>query len=293
MKHRISVAFLWHMHQPPYEEPHSGLFLLPWTYLHGTKDYFDMGEVASRHPKMRLVVNFTPSLLEGLQRYAEGGPVPDQTLLVMCKDPARLTPSDREFLLRTCFGVNHATMMSRFPRYGRLFDQLHAGPGAGPTGDRFSPQDFLDLVVLYLLVWCGPTLQKDPRVAAIAAKGQDFTAQDREDLLAIGREFLGRIVPLYRDLAASGQVELSTTPHNHPILPLLCSTQAAVEANPATRLPWARVQAPEEAERQIDQGLARFQQAFGHPARGMWPAEGAVSESAVRLIGSRDRKSVV
>ena len=114
MKRRINVAFLWHMHQPPYEEPRSGLFLLPWTYLHGTKDYYDMGEVAGRHPKMRMNVNFTPSLLEGLARYAEGGPVPDLTLQAMTKDPALLTSADREFLLRTCFGVNQSTMITRF-----------------------------------------------------------------------------------------------------------------------------------------------------------------------------------
>lgn len=287
MKRRISVAFLWHMHQPPYEEPRSGLFLLPWTYLHGTKDYYDMGEVARRHPKMRMVVNFTPSLLEGLARYAEDGPIPDQTLLVMSKDPARLTPSDREFLLRTCFGVNHSTMLCRFPRYGQLFDQLHASPAAGPVADRFSPQDFLDLEVLYLLVWCGPTLQADPRVQEIAARGRDYAAADRETLLAIGREFLGRIVPLYRELWDSGQVELSTTPFNHPILPLLCTTHAALEANPSTRLPWARVEAPEEAERQVDEGIQYFAGQFGRPPAGMWPAEGAVSEPAVRILGSR------
>lgn len=300
MKRRIQVAFLWHMHQPPYAEPRSGLFLLPWTYLHGTKDYYDMGEVAGRHPTMRMVVNFTPSLLEGLARYAEGGPVPDQALLAMTRDPAGLSPVDREFLLRTCFGVNHATMITRFPRYAELFDMLHASPladpvvdrpestaGSGGVIDRFTTRDFLDLTVLYLLVWCGPTLQEDPRVQAIAAKGRDFAASDRDVLLAVGREFLGRIVPLYRDLWASGQVELSTSPFNHPILPLLCATHAAVEANPSTRLPWARVEAPEEAERQVDEGLGYFERTFGRRPAGVWPAEGAVSERAVRIIGSR------
>ncbi len=287
MKRRINVAFLWHMHQPPYEEPRSGLFLLPWTYLHGTKDYYDMGEVAGRHPKMRMNVNFTPSLLEGLARYAEGGPVPDLTLQAMTKDPALLTSADREFLLRTCFGVNQSTMITRFPRYGELFDLMHGTPIEGPAIDRFTPRDFLDLTVLYLLVWCGPTLQQDPRIQEIAARGSDFTAADRGTLLAVGREFLGRIVPLYRDLWASGQIEMSTTPFNHPILPLLCTTHAAVEADPSTRLPWARVEAPEEAERQVDEGLTYFERTFGRRPAGMWPAEGAVSEPAVRILGSR------
>jgi alpha-amylase/alpha-mannosidase (GH57 family) len=290
MKRRMQVAFLWHMHQPPYEDPRSGLFLLPWTYLHGTKDYADMGEVARRNPRMRMVVNFTPSLLEGLARYAEPGEVPDQTLRVMQKDPARLSPADREYLLRTCFGVNHATMITRFPRYGQLFDLLHAGAAAGPIRDRFGPADFLDLVVLYLLVWCGPMLSQDPVVSEVAAKGRDFTEADRDALLDAGRHFLGRIVPMYRTLWDSGQVELSTTPFNHPILPLLCTTAAATEANPGTRLPWARVEAPEEAERQVDEGLDFFRRTFGRAPEGMWPAEGAVSERAVQILGSRGVK---
>ncbi len=275
------------MHQPPYEEPRSGLFLLPWTYLHGTKDYYDMGSVAQRNPQMRTVVNFTPSLLEGLSRYAEPGLIPDQTLQVMLKDPDQLTKADSEFLLRTCFGINRETMLTRFPRYVELFNNLHASAASGNASSGFSTRDFRDLVVLFLLVWCGPTLQQNPEVQAIAEKGQDFSADDRDRLLSIGREFLGKIVPLYRDLWNSGQMELSTSPFNHPILPLLCSTHAATEANPTTRLPWARVEAAEEAERQVDQGLRYFEQTFGRRPAGMWPAEGAVSEASVRMLGSR------
>ena len=90
-----------------------------------------------------------------------------------------------------------------------------------------------------------------------------------------------------RVVTCTGQVELSTTPFNHPILPLLISNSCAIEANPNTRLPYVRMDAPGEAEKQVDEGLAKFHATFGFPAAGMWPAEGAVSEAAVRLLASR------
>ncbi len=286
MGRKISVALLWHMHQPPYLEPRSRVFLLPWTYLHGTKDYYDMGEVIRRHPDMRANVNFTPSLLEQLDQYARNE-VPDQTLLLMSKEPGSLTPADRAYLLRTCLSIPQ-TMLGRFPRYAELAQIYRAHQEHGvDTTEHLEPHDFLDLIVLFLLAWCGPTLSLDPEVVALIAKGRDFSTDDRDRLMAVGREFIGRIVPLWRELAESGQVELSTTPFNHPILPLLIDNGVAVEANPATMLPDVRFEAPLEAERQVDLGLSYFQKTFGFRPRGMWPAEGAVSEAAIAMLGSR------
>ena len=45
-------------------------------------------------------------------------------------------------------------------------------------------------------------------------------------------EILGRIIPLHRELAARGQVELSTTPFYHPILPLLLDKTPTAEVVP-------------------------------------------------------------
>jgi alpha-amylase/alpha-mannosidase (GH57 family) len=286
MGRKISVAFLWHMHQPPYLEPRGRVFLLPWAYLHGTKDYYDMGAAIRRHPGMRANVNFTPSLLEQLDQYARDE-VPDQTLRLMAKPPDTLTRSDRAYLLRTCMGIPQ-TMIGRFPRYVELFEIHRAAQEQGPDdGERFDPCDCLDLIVLFLLAWCGPTLSQDPEVQALVAKGRNFSTDDRDRLMAIGREFVGRIVPLWRELAASGQVELSTTPFNHPILPLLIDNGVAVQANPGITLPDVRFEAPYEAARQVDLGLSHFERTFGFRPGGMWPAEGAVSEAAVALLGSR------
>jgi len=287
MKRRLQVVFLWHMHQPSYEDPRSGLQMLPWTWLHGVKDYAEMAEVQRRVPEMRTVVNFTPSLLESLGRYLSEDPVPDRTLRLVLRDPDALSTADRQFLLRTCFAVHQEVWFQRFPRYRELHELRNGSPTLGPVLHRFGTQEMIDLEVLFLLSWCGPTLQQDPRVTAIARKQRGFAPEDRETLVQVGQEMIRRIVPAWKDLWDTGQAELSTTPFHHPILPLLFSTQAAVEARPETELPLARFQAPEEAARQLDEGLRYFAEVFGRPARGLWPAEGAVSQQAVDLIASR------
>jgi len=42
---KIYLCFLWHMHQPQYRDPEAGRYVLPWTRLHATKDYFGMVKV--------------------------------------------------------------------------------------------------------------------------------------------------------------------------------------------------------------------------------------------------------
>ncbi len=287
MKRRLQVVFLWHMHQPSYEDPRSGLQMLPWTWLHGVKDYLEMGEIQRQVPEMRTVTNFTPSLLEALQRYLSEDPLPDRTLRLMLRDPDVLSDADRQFLIRTCFAVNQEVWFQRLPRYRELHELRNGSPTLGPVLHRFGAQEMVDLEVLFLLSWCGPTLQEDPRVAAIAARQRGFRQEDLETLVAVGQEQIRRIVPAWKELRDMGRVELSTTPFHHPILPLLFSTQAALEARPETELPSARFQAPEEAARQLDEGLRYFTEVFGQRPRGLWPAEGAVSQQAVDLIASR------
>ncbi|GAJ00110.1 unnamed protein product, partial [marine sediment metagenome] len=38
----ISVAILWHFHQPIYSKPDDPTLPLPWVRLHCLKDYLDM-----------------------------------------------------------------------------------------------------------------------------------------------------------------------------------------------------------------------------------------------------------
>lgn len=286
MAKKIHVAFLWHMHQPPYEDPTTGLFVLPWAYLHATKDYGDMAALVARHPRMRANFNVTLSLMEQVSRYADGS-ARDQTLDVMAQDPATLAAASREFLLRTCFDGCPEPLIARFPRYQQLYDFYRANRDASAAASAFPPEEFLDLTTLFLLAWCGPILQGDEGVQALIRKGHGFTAADRETLLDRSRLHLRSIGSLYTDLAASGRIEMSTSPYYHPLMPLLVTSASALEADPGVALPGVRFAAPEEAERQLDLAIEAFEGLFGSRPAGMWPPEGAISDGVLRMMASR------
>ena len=55
----LKVCILWHMHQPDYRDPISGQTLLPWTWLHGLKDYTEMLETIAE-TGARVTVNLVP-----------------------------------------------------------------------------------------------------------------------------------------------------------------------------------------------------------------------------------------
>ena len=69
---RIHLAVLWHMHQPQYRDPETGTYVLPWTRLHATKDYWGMVKLFEEFPKFHATFNMVPSLCMQLEEYASG-----------------------------------------------------------------------------------------------------------------------------------------------------------------------------------------------------------------------------
>ena len=92
---------------------------------------------------------------------------------------------------------------------------------AREAAQRFSTDDLRDLQVWQKLAWLDPFyLDGDARVRALIAKGRLFSEEDKLLLRDIELELLNAVIPEYREAAARGQVELSTSPFYHPILPL-------------------------------------------------------------------------
>ncbi|MBJ6727071.1 glycoside hydrolase family 57 protein [Geomesophilobacter sediminis] len=286
MAEPLYVSFLWHMHQPYYKDPVEGEYLLPWTYLHGIKDYYDMPAIVEATEGARATFNLVPSLLEQLLEYASGT-ASDPFLTLAARPPADLDDEERLFILENFFSANRQRMIEPHPRYLELY--CLAGGGSGvPLKDRLHtlrPQDFLDLQVWFFLTWTGEMARRRfPVFAELIAKGKNYTEQDKALLLATQRTLLGEIVPLYRRLAEEGKVELSVTPYFHPILPLLCDTGAARTALPKINLPMFPFRHPEDARAQISRAIALFQELFGVKPKGMWPSEGSVSDEALCLM---------
>ncbi len=282
---KLHVAVLWHMHQPDYVDGVSGRPAMPWVRLHAQLSYYDMVRLVLEEPRAKAVFNLVPSLLRQLDDAAEGRSE-DDFLVLSHKAPADLDPDEKERLLRDFFSFNHARRFVELPRLRELWD-LRGGEGRKLDPEvvsRFGDQDLLDLQVGFNLAWCGRTLRDDPRISRLFVKGRDYTEAEKHELLRVQREFLGEILPAYTEAARGGQVELSCTPLTHPILPLLCDLGAAREARPKLDLPATPYRYPGDAWFHVRTALDEMERYCGVRPRGMWPAEGSVSEQALRVF---------
>ena len=286
MSSPLDVVIVWHMHQPYYKDPLKNEYALPWTYLHGIKDYFDMPAIVEDTPGARAVFNLVPSLIEQLLDYA-GGTAVDPFLIKGLAAPADLSEDDRIFLLENFFSANRQRMIEPSRRYLELL--YMAGEGkSGNARDRvrhFTDQDLLDLQVWFFLAWTGEAARRRyPFFAELVNKGANFTPAEKEQLFATQRELLQAIIPLYKRLHEEGRIELSVTPYYHPILPLLCDIRIAQNAMPRVTLPTASFCHAEDARAQIRRGIEYFKKIFGFTPKGMWPSEGSVSNETLGII---------
>jgi alpha-amylase/alpha-mannosidase (GH57 family) len=279
----VHVAFLWHMHQPSYRDPIDDVFVLPWARLHALKDYLGMVEILRETPTVRVTFNLVPSLVDQIEAYAAGS-AREGLLAVSLKPAGELTAEERQLALRGMFLAHRENLIGRQPRFAELYEKrgAQADPAAlHEAAARFTTQDFRDLQVLSKLAWFDLGWQEgDPVVRGLVEKGRDFDERDKLALAERERALLGAILPAYRAAAERGQVELSTSPYYHPILPLLCDSAAHHEAHPGAPLP-RTFRHPEEAAEQVRRALARHEAVFGRPPAGLWPPEGSVSEDAV------------
>ncbi len=272
----------------------AGKFVLPWVYLHAIKDYVDMAAHLERHPRIRCVVNFVPVLLDQIEDYAQQfacGQFRDPLLHVLATpDLEDICEEDRRLLLSSCFSCNFTTMVAPFPGYKRLHDlYLLVSQDSESAPKYLSSAYFADLVTWYHLAWTGETeRRRNPLLTRLMSQGRDFSANDRQQLLAAIGELITGLLPRWRALAARGQVELSSTPHTHPLSPLMLDFQAARESLPAAPLPEhaAYPGGRQRVSTHIDVARASHARRFGAPPVGMWPAEGAVSEEFVKQLAA-------
>ena len=280
------VCFLWHMHQPYYTDPVAGFASMPWVRLHAVKAYYDMAWLMERFPSIRATFNFTPSLLVQLQELSSGS-VGDLFLHYAQRPAAELTPSEQAFIVRHFFAANWSTMIRPFPRYHELLVKRGLDVRQQPLdrlAAQFTTQELLDLQVWHNLTWFGYGMAaRHPQLNELRAKGRGFTEEDKQEVLALQRRAIGEIIPMYRRLAESGRIELTTSPFYHPILPLLIDTEFARRSRPEAHLP-SRFQAPLDADAQIRKAVALHRETFGSAPDGLWPSEGSVCPELIPML---------
>ena len=280
----VALALMWHQHQPYYPDDVAGENPMPWVRLHGTKDYLGMALHLEEVPEFRCTINLVPSLLVQIDAYVRGAT--DRHLDVSRVPAGSLSRVDALYLLDHFFMAHADSMIRPHPRYHELFALRGAGlQSAEQALPRFREREIRDLQVWSNLSWMHPILfEEDAELAEFRAKGSRYTEAEKEWLLARQRDLLARIIPLHRKLAERGQVELTTTPFFHPILPLLFDKRLAREAMPHVELPGYRDGYPDDAEVHVRRAVESHRDHFGLAPRGMWPSEGSVCQAMLPLL---------
>ncbi|MBM3783557.1 MAG: glycoside hydrolase [Acidobacteria bacterium] len=257
------------MHQPFYKDLVRGEYKLPWTRLHGLKDYYGMVQLLAEFPKVHQTFNLVPSMVVQLDEYARG--VAEDPFLRLALKPAEtLTEAEKHFLIKYFFQANVDHLIYRYPRYAEL---LHR------RNQAWDAQDYRDLQVLSQVAWFDEFFLEEN---ALARKGRGFTHEDQAEMGRQQLEILGRVIPVYGEFAAKGQIEISTTPFYHPILPLVCDSDIARISNPHVPLP-TRFRYPQDAREQLLRARKFMTDRMGVSPQGLWPSEGSVSDEALEL----------
>jgi len=299
---QLYLNLYWHMHQPDYRDLVSNQYVLPWTYLHAIKDYSDMAYHLEANSAARVTFNFVPILLEQLQDYTDQfktKQLRDPLLaLLIREDLANISQQECTLICESCFKSHHEKMLSPFPHYQRL---LHIHQLVEPMmhlhteseHDQFhylSAQYKADLLVWYHLAWCGESLRRENKVVqALMTKGVLFTWEERKALFEVIVETISGLIPRYKALMQKGQIELSTTPYYHPILPLLLDFKSTLDAMPDAPLPQSPsyVGGRARAVSHVVSANKAHEAYFGAKPRGMWPAEGGVSHAGLSLMAEQ------
>jgi alpha-amylase/alpha-mannosidase (GH57 family) len=290
---KIYLSLLWHHHQPIYRLPASPgssgsnggeRYTTPWVRLHALRDYHSMAALIAEQPDLHATINFTPSLLAQLDGYVRRGAT-DRALELTLRDAEALSPLDRQDVLATFFDADWHHQVFPHARYRELFEMR-------ASGLHFSSQDVRDLQMWFNLAWFGSEFRTgEVQVASgevcsvrrFVQQGCGFSIRDIWAMLDEQNRILRAIVPFHARLQERGQLEVSTSPQCHPILPLLIDTDEASVDRPGATLP-ARFAWPEDAEAHVKSALHAYRGWFGRDPRGMWPAEGAVSQRCIPLF---------
>jgi len=255
------------MHQPFYKDVVGNSYVMPWAYLHATKDYLGMVELSGEFPDVHQNFNLVPSLIVQLDEYARGQA--RDPLFDLAFAPAEtLDPASRALIVKKFFPVPVATMVDPYPRYAELLGRHRNGSTA------FTIQELRDIQVWWTLAW----MDHDRRPAEFVTKGRDFSLADQSQLRDLVMETIRRVVPAYRRHQEQGAIEISTTPFYHPILPLLVDSRVDDPRVPV------EFHFPEDALEQLSRARKFIQQTFGRNPRGLWPSEGSVSEGMANLV---------
>lgn len=279
---KLSLAFVWHLHQPNYQSQADEVMLMPWTRLNAVKTYSGMLKYLDLYPDLRLNFDISPVLLDALEGYADGRitDIHENLTVTPVED---LTQDDMEFILNYFFDVDYSNCIAKYPRYGDLYKRRFEKEEIDT--DDFSMSGYSDIMTLFNLVWFTDSqIAEYPEVAEVAKKGKYYTSKHREYLIEAQKEIIGKIIPEFRRYANEEKIEILTCPYYHPILPLLYDMDCAKNSSLKNILPGSDIKMPDCTKAQIEKGIKKSYDVFGVMPQGMWLPEQCISQEVIELM---------
>ena len=302
----LNLAIIFHQHQPYYKNKLTGMYEMPWVRVHSMAEYVDSPGILERYPETKITYNLVPSLMEQLLDYHRNETLDVHTDIAKRPWPEGDYPNATDLELHTMqfqsfwnsgwiYNVSEddVKLSWLYPssyRYSQIYDlTMHNLKPATIMDDTLlSPQDFLDLQVLWYLYQFSPdyvlgiydSSHRDEGLISLFESSGPFNHSDLMYVIDAQHQHMGNVLPMYSQLAASGQVELTTTPYYHPIMPLLMQPGWTMEDGIyVDKDAW-----PEDVTHQLESGMNLFEDEIGFRPVGMWPSEEAVSPAMVQPV---------
>ena len=301
----LNLAIVFHQHQPYYKNKLTGMYEMPWVRVHAMTEYVDSpGILADTNTKV--TYNLVPSFIEQLVDYHEQETLDVHTDIAKRSWATGGYPNATDLELHTMqfqsfwnsgwiynVSAEDSKLGWLYPssdRYKELYDAtLHnLKPATIMDDDLLPPQDFLDLQVLWYLYQFSPdyvlgtynSSHRDQGLIDLFMQNGNYDLADLNYVLDAQHAHMGNVLPMYSELAAQGQVELTTTPYYHPIMPLLMMDGWTMEDGiRVNKEAW-----PEDVQNHLITGMDLFEQELGFRPTGMWPSEEAVSPAMVQPV---------
>lgn len=262
------LSILWHMHQPYYVDADTGEINCSTMVFRSLFNYYPMALISSEHPDVKLNFNLTPVLIKQIEGISSGS-LKDNFLHMLKIDD--VSAEQLHLFLQEVPDF----ALRRYKVINILREKL--------ANNSFSSRDLFDLKIYLHLASFHPMLI-DEELEEFFKKGRGFDLKDQGYLYAKILGIFKEILPLYKELQDRQQVEISTSPLMHPIMPLLFNTDNALKTKTALSVPGGLFSYPEDAKMQLAEGMEVYKNTFGVIPKGIWPSEGSLSDEVLELF---------
>ncbi|MCH7494933.1 MAG: hypothetical protein IH825_02400, partial [Candidatus Marinimicrobia bacterium] len=287
MNEPLNVAILMHFHQPMYADPDDIIHTQPWVRLHAAREYFEIGSLLKDYPEIKATFSLSPCLVEQIEMYTNGEGYEDYLLRLMRLRTNEMKLEEKKFILSGIFEVYGSEPAKKNAGWTELKETWLGRmekEGVERACQLTTEKEMIDAQVLHLLSWSGAHIRNAPQISRFAAKTEGFSIEERDDLLEAHEEQLERIIPMFKQLSSTGQIELSTSPYYHPILPLLIDNDYGKIADRYSEESSMHFVYPDDAAHQISTALKYHEEVFGERSRGLWPPEGSICYEVLELV---------